>query len=418
MDKVRLFVPKTLDWVEVGGLLRGPDAEDESDKDRDGHPAHDGPERDRGGELGQEEHDHVADHDGEDHSEDSPEGGQRHGFEQELADDVAFAGPDGLSDADLAGALGDADEHDVHHADAADQQAHSRDGDREEADAGRDPVELFDNLVGRGEGKIVRLAVLHAALAAQNLLDLIQPVAQHPGPGLDVQVHFLADRRKFAAGLERDEDRVVLFALSEEGVLALLQHANYLKRAAEQLNLFAGHAGLIREERFDDVDADDHHVAAMQVVNLRDETPLLQRDVGDSGVTRRNALQIALLVGSPAAFDRAVETPEEEDVRHVFDRAGLLADRFGVLGSERLAHVLAAVALADPRAGGQVEGVDVVRAVIFDHRDDDAAQAGQDRGDRDHDRDPDDDAEHGEKASELVRANHAQCHCDGFGWND
>src|SRR5262245_25120595 len=414
----RLFVSKALDGVEVGGLLGGPDAEGESDEDRDGHSAHHGPEWDRGGELGQEEHNHVTDDDGENHAQDSAEGSQRHGFEQELADDVAFAGADGFTDADLAGALGDADEHDVHHADAADQQAHGRDGDREQADAGRDPVELFDNFVGRGEGKIVRLVVLHAPLAAQNLLDLIQPVAQHPGPGLDVQVHFLADRRKFAAGLERDEDRVVLFVFAEEGVLALLKHADDFKGAPIQLDLFAGHAGLIREERFDDVDADDHHVAAMQVVNLRDETPLLQRDVGDSGVTRRNALQIALLVGPPAAFDRAVETPEEEDVRHVFDRAGLLADRFGVFGSERLAHVLAAVALADPRAGGEVEGVDVVRAVIFDHRDDDAAQAGKDRGDRDHDRDPDDDAEHGEKASKLVRANHAQRHCDGFGWND
>src|SRR5262245_56527145 len=309
MDKVRLFVPKTLDWVEVGGLLRGPDAEDESDKDRDGHPAHDGPERDRGGELGQEEQDHVADHEGEDHAQDTAEGSQRHGLEQELADDVAFAGADGLADADLAGAFGDADEHDVHHADAADQQAHGRDGDREQTDAGRDSVELFDNFVGRGEGKIVRLAVLHATLTAQNLLDLIQPFAQHVGPGLDVQVHFLADRRKFAAGLERDEDRVVLFALSEESVLTLLQHADYLKRAAEQLNLFAGHAGLIRKERFDDVDADDHHVAAMLVVNLRDETSLLQRGVGDSGVTRRNALQIAFFVGMPASFDRAVEPP-------------------------------------------------------------------------------------------------------------
>src|SRR5262249_46143928 len=206
------------------------------------------------------------------------------------------------------------------------------------------------NFVGGGKGKIVRLVVLHATLAAQNLLDLIQPVAQHPSSGLDVQVHFLADRRKFAPGLEGDEDRVVLLVLPEEGVLAFLEHADDLKRTPHQLDLLAGYAGLIREERFDDVDADDHHVAAMLIVNLRDETSLLQRDICDSGVTRRNALQKAFFVSMPASFDRAVEPPEEEDVGHVFNRATLLAYRLGVFGGERLAHVLAAVALACPGA--------------------------------------------------------------------
>src|SRR5262245_30856151 len=326
----RLFVSKALDGVEVGGLLGGPDAEGESDEDRDGHSAHHGPEWDRGGELGQEEHNHVTDDDGENHAQDSAEGSQRHGFEQELADDVAFAGADGFTDADLAGALGDADEHDVHHADAADQQTHGRDPDCEQADADSDSVELFDNFVSRGEGEIVRLVVFHAALAAQNLLDLIQPFAQHAGSGLDVQVHFLADRRKFATCLEGDEDRVVFFVLAEERVLALLEHPDDFKRATLQLDLLADYAGAVREERFDHVDADDHHVAAVLVVNLHEETPLLQRDVGDLGVTRRDALQKAFFIGLPAVFDRAVESPEEEHAGHVFDRARLLADRFGV----------------------------------------------------------------------------------------
>ena len=52
------------------------------------------------------------------------------GFEEELQEDVSAAGADGHADADLAGPLGDADEHDVHDADAADEERD--DGDAEE----------------------------------------------------------------------------------------------------------------------------------------------------------------------------------------------------------------------------------------------------------------------------------------------
>jgi hypothetical protein len=45
-----------------------------------------------------------------------------HRLGQELGEDVAAARADRLADADLAGPLGDADEHDVHHADPADEQ--------------------------------------------------------------------------------------------------------------------------------------------------------------------------------------------------------------------------------------------------------------------------------------------------------
>ena len=48
--------------------------------------------------------------------------GQQHRLDQELPQDVAAAGTDGHADADLAGPLGDRDEHDVHDAHAADQQ--------------------------------------------------------------------------------------------------------------------------------------------------------------------------------------------------------------------------------------------------------------------------------------------------------
>ena len=47
---------------------------------------------------------------------------QQDGLEQELGEDRALGRTDRFADADLAGALGDGDEHDVHDADAADEE--------------------------------------------------------------------------------------------------------------------------------------------------------------------------------------------------------------------------------------------------------------------------------------------------------
>ena len=58
-------------------------------------------------------------------------------LDQELHEDVALARADRHADADLARPLGDADEHDVHHADAADEEADRRDADEQERQRAR-----------------------------------------------------------------------------------------------------------------------------------------------------------------------------------------------------------------------------------------------------------------------------------------
>ena len=52
---------------------------------------------------------------------------KRDGLDEKLEEDIPPAGADGHADADFARALGDADEHDVHDADAADQQRNAGD---------------------------------------------------------------------------------------------------------------------------------------------------------------------------------------------------------------------------------------------------------------------------------------------------
>ena len=46
-----------------------------------------------------------------------------------------FVAPTAFADSDLAGSLGNADEHDVHHANAADHQADRRNSDHEQKES-------------------------------------------------------------------------------------------------------------------------------------------------------------------------------------------------------------------------------------------------------------------------------------------
>ncbi len=68
------------------------------------------------------------------HTEDPAEQTQGQRFHQELEEDVPPGGPQGLPDADLPGALGDADQHDVHDPDAPDQEAYRADARQEEGE--------------------------------------------------------------------------------------------------------------------------------------------------------------------------------------------------------------------------------------------------------------------------------------------
>src|SRR5439155_27225712 len=82
---------------------------------------------------------------------------QRHPFQEKLSHDISAAGADRFADTDLVSPLGHADEHDVHHADAAHQQAHTGNSDHEQTDGRGDVVKLLDEFVGRIQIEIVRL---------------------------------------------------------------------------------------------------------------------------------------------------------------------------------------------------------------------------------------------------------------------
>ncbi len=103
------------------------------------------------------------------------------GLHDELRHDVALLRADRAADADLAGALGDGDEHDVHDADARGEQ---RDGaDEREADAHGegDLLELLDHRVAGEDLEVVLLAGRDFADGAQEAARLLHGVVETRG---------------------------------------------------------------------------------------------------------------------------------------------------------------------------------------------------------------------------------------------
>src|SRR5688572_23849677 len=116
-----LLVAEGFDGIEVGGFNGGVGAEDDADEGAD-EEAKNGPvDGDFGGhfeEIGSD----IAGGDAYDDADDAADFAEDDGFEDELCHDVALFGADGAADANLAGALGDGDEHDVHDADAGSEE--------------------------------------------------------------------------------------------------------------------------------------------------------------------------------------------------------------------------------------------------------------------------------------------------------
>src|SRR3954447_6599139 len=114
--RARSLVAEGFHGGHAGGAFGGVDAGNEPDGGGHEHGGQDGDDAGLGVDLAHR----VA---GGDETGDDPEGpaaeGDDHRLGQELGADVVALGAEGFADADLVGPFGDADQHDVHHADPA-----------------------------------------------------------------------------------------------------------------------------------------------------------------------------------------------------------------------------------------------------------------------------------------------------------
>src|SRR5690349_15068472 len=107
------LVPHGGDGIEQRRAARRIDARDDADARADADADEDRPDLDRGGQR-RDRRDQFGEPDSKQNAENGAEYRERRRFDEELVQDVAAACTERFSNADLAGAFGNGDEHDVH----------------------------------------------------------------------------------------------------------------------------------------------------------------------------------------------------------------------------------------------------------------------------------------------------------------
>ena len=327
---------------------------------------------------------------------------EQNGFEEKLALDVAFAGADGESDADLAGPFGDGDEHDVHDADAADEQRDAGDGAEQPGHDFRSRGgELGDFLLGANHEVVVAAGLDAVALAEQignvaaDLFDLIG----RSGAEVDGAQKILPEKTAHGSCV-RHEHSVILILAHHIGSLGREKSDDGERRAvdADHGTDWVG----IFEELFRRGLAEDGDAGAGADVLFGDEFT-----VGEwPGAQFAEFLADAEDAGVPVEI-AGNELGVPADVgAHVNDAVDLFADGERVVECER-------------GCAGHT-GADATRVHVSGHDHDDVlAEAGDllfnlyagtdtDADHRDHRADADDDAEHGEECAHDVASKGSQ----------
>ena len=104
-------------------------------------------------------------------------------LDEELAQDVVAAGADGHAQADLAGPLGDGDEHDVHDAHPADHQRDHGHGQQQDAHQLRGRAQRLGDFAHVADVEIVGLVLLDAVPLVQQGGDLLDGLRNLLGGG-------------------------------------------------------------------------------------------------------------------------------------------------------------------------------------------------------------------------------------------
>ncbi len=331
--------------------------------------------------------------------------GQHHRLDQELQQHFAFQRADGQAQADLAGALGDANQHDVHDADAAHQQAHRSHG-----------AEQSSQHLGRARqrlGQLLRVEDIEVVVVAfGEFAALAQQLRQ---AGLQSRtVAAVAHRHQQRGHLEAAGDAALQRAQRHHHRVVLVAHAALAlggqdaddgarEFAHAQLFAEAGLASGAVEDFAPYRFADDAHGGTGALLVRFEDAAAGELPV--AGVEPRVAATDD--AGGPVAAVGHHGDAGAAFGRDGRDAADLRRDGLGIAFLE-LRHACAtAAAAARPRA------------LAWPHHQQVGAEAGNlrldrlggavtERDHRDHRADADDDAQNGEKRAQQVAADRAQ----------
>jgi len=325
------------------------------------------------------------------------------GLGEELAADVASGGAEGFADADLAGALGDGDEHDVHDADAAECKSEQRNGAEEECHDVEDAVGELGTVEGVPYPESVEIDGVEVMAVGEDLADLAEGgLVDGRRDGLDDDVVKLADDVALAGGREvalhgrkGDEELAVIGAGAVAAVLLFTgEYADDGVGVTGDHDGFAD-GGLAGEELAVGFVTEDDDASSVGFVFVGHEAALFDGEGAE-----------VLVLGPGAANGAAGGVPladladGADDLRRdVFDQRGELLDGDGVVDLED------DVASGGVPAGGhggfaaETDGdiyAEVLHVLLLID-----AETNAETDEKDDRGDAPDDAEHGEKAAEL-----------------
>src|SRR5580704_1927895 len=152
----------------MGGFDGRVHAKEETDTHRHGDGEQNRPERNGRRQAGNSKIDQQADHAAEQYTDHAAGSGEHDGLGEELPNNIAASRTDGFAYPNLPSALGNGHEHDVHHADAADEKADGADNGNEKSYGSGDLAKLIGDLLRARNAEIIRLVVGHTSATAQH----------------------------------------------------------------------------------------------------------------------------------------------------------------------------------------------------------------------------------------------------------
>ncbi len=319
-------------------------------------------------------------------------------FQQKLQQDVVALGADRLADADLACPLRDRHEHDVHDADAADEQRDAHDAGHDDRDRVQDRLKGVLQLCSGLHAEIVLVALAQFVRGAQQPLDRgphVLDLAQIADRELHLDVGLALVALQAHHGAERNQHAIIL-ALAEDLALRLEQ-ADDLEPLAVDQNELAER--ISRQRQLVAHLLTDHRDSAARVVVAVGQEPALRREILTHVLERVSGAEHLRHRGLRAVTDRALAVLDVHDRRDRLEAVHAEADQIEIVLRESRPTALDRVLERRVRLHR-----DAVAAEPLELLADREAQALDDRHHRDHGRYADDDTERGQEAPEPVRA--------------
>src|SRR5271156_3149426 len=269
--------PQRFDGVELSGAHGRKNSKEKSHGGGNGNRQDHGRKRGLHGERkGGANNDHQGI--GENDADQTAGGGKHGGFGEELHQDVLFSRAKGTAEADLAGAFGDAGEHDIHDDDAADNEKNADQRHGHEGQVASEVVPERHDGIGTQDGEIVGRIVGYVAPSAHEHAGFIFAgqhqfrvgSLHHDGEPVD-----LRPVPTFLVGAERHH-HVIVLRLAKGGA-ERFGHADHFVGVGIGANHFA--EGIDVGEKFGgQFGADENHFGVMLLVGRGEEAALSHVD--------------------------------------------------------------------------------------------------------------------------------------------